>query len=751
MDNVHEMTKCALEYWDQGYAPIPTNIAKQPMVKWQGYQEKPPTREQVIGWNGLFAKGGIGLITGSAYGLVVVDIDPRNGGNESFKSLHLPPTRIIRSGGGGAHYYYRWPKNIPAPSPKGLYPGVDIQGEKKYVIAPPSLHESGKTYEIVNPEEDLAEAPDWIHALVEEKPKLWKTGRDGVSEGLRNDTAASLLGSLFTQHSSQKWESHVWPKVLEWNCKNVPPMSEKELRTVYESVMQYHLADSSKEERGRQTRATDIYEHLNSVIREAFVDDVGTPYVLLPVGQHSEILPIQSSKFKNWALHQYWESTGRAPGKDTLSAAISLFEANIHHSGARRSLATRVAASDGAFWYDLTNQDWAAIKVTPMGWEFASDVPPLFYRFKHQQPQVKPIGGGNLGSLLEFVNIQEANHKLLFMVYLVACFVPDIPHPIPNIHGPQGSAKTTLFRMIKRIVDPSKMEVLSLPTNNTDLVQKLSHHWLAPFDNISDMPQWMSDTFCRAATGDGFSKRELYSNDEDVIYSFRRCVCLNGINVAGCRPDLLDRSILLGLERISPENRKDEQSVWGDFHEKMPHILGAVFDVLVKAMTLRPKMTATNLPRMADFALWGCAIAESLGSTSDAFLEAYRSNIAEQNEVAINEDPIASVVVEFMAGKTFWQGTMTSLLVELSNIAERDKINTSSARIWPNRANALSRFLNGAKVNLAQAGILVENHRGAQRVVQIRKYDASQKQGVPTASLESNLDDVDDVDDQLPF
>ena len=69
------------------------------------------------------------------------------------------------------------------------------------------------------------------------------------------------------------------------------------------------------------------------------------------------------------------------------------------------------------------------------------------------------------------------------------------------------------------------------------------------------IPPWISDQLCRAVTGSGFTKRELYSDDNDIIYNFRRCLGFNGINLAATKADLLDRGIIMALERI-PESKR---------------------------------------------------------------------------------------------------------------------------------------------------------------------------------------------------
>jgi hypothetical protein len=99
----------------------------------------------------LWSSGMAVAIACEASALVVIDVDPRNGGVESFKKLEaicpLPATAAVKTGGGGAHFYYRHPGGKFPPNLAKLgYPGVDIK-TRGYVVAPPSLHASGKRYE----------------------------------------------------------------------------------------------------------------------------------------------------------------------------------------------------------------------------------------------------------------------------------------------------------------------------------------------------------------------------------------------------------------------------------------------------------------------------------------------------------------------------------------------------------------------------------------------------------------------------
>lgn len=234
------------------------------------------------------------------------------------------------------------------------------------------------------------------------------------------------------------------------------------------------------------------------------------------------------------------------------------------------------------------------------------------------------------------------------------------------------------------------METLTFPHDVNELVQKLSHHWAPLFDSATTLPLWLSDALCRAVTGEGFSKRALYTDDEDQIYHFQRCLGLNGINIVATRADLLDRSILIGLERIAPAGRRTEEEMEDAFNEARPYILGGIFDTLVKALQIKPAVQLEHLPRMADFACWGCAIARALGYNEVDFLNAYEGNRRTQNAEMLEGHPVAAAIMGLMVSRPEWQGEPAELLQALDEVAERERINTR-AKGWPGAAHVLTR------------------------------------------------------------
>ncbi|MFH1224904.1 MAG: hypothetical protein V1676_03800 [Candidatus Diapherotrites archaeon] len=381
---------------------------------------------------------------------------------------------------------------------------------------------------------------------------------------------------------------------------------------------------------------------------------------------------------------------------------------------------TRVAECGGKFYYDLCDAEWRVVEISEEGWKITNQPRPIFRRYSHQLAQtVSETETQNLDDFLGMFKIRDTD-KLLIKVWLVCCFIPDIPHPILVLHGGQGSAKSTFFRMCRTLVDPSALAVLSFPSDKMELIQKLAHHYFAPFDNVSSIGSEVSDVLCRACTGEGFSKRKLYSDDEDVVYAYKRCVLLGGINIAATRADLLDRAMLFGFERISKKHRKTEKVLDKQLEAMRPKLLAEIFGIISRAMSIKPDLK--TLPRMADFGTWGEAVARAMGEKLMVFEAAYSANLDKQHIEVVDASPIGQCLLVFISENSEgWQGSASDLLSKLEEIAQKVKIKTND-KYFPKAPHILMRRLNEMKANLEELGIdITSDHDGKERTVLVKK------------------------------
>jgi energy-coupling factor transporter ATP-binding protein EcfA2 len=446
---------------------------------------------------------------------------------------------------------------------------------------------------------------------------------------------------------------------------------------------------------------------------DLFIDQFDEPYASVDVGGHNETQPCGGSRFRRILTKAYYDRNGKMPEPNAVKTAVDMVSSIASISSKKIDLQNRVAEENDEIFIDLTDDLWRAIRVTHNGWCIDERPNPLFKRYSHQMPQVVPISGGDINELFSFIPISDPNEQLLMTAFLVTCFVPNIPHPVLILHGSQGSGKTTMLKMVRRLVDPSLLEVLLMRRREEELAQLMFHNWLCPFDNTSTLRPEISDAFCQAVTGAGFSKRKLYTDQDNVMFWFRRIICLNGINVPATRADLLDRSILLSLERINPQARTPEKEIWERFDSALPKILGGILDLLVLALKELPNVKLKSHSRMADFCDWGAAICIGLGKDPAEFQRAYAENSAKQNFEALQGSPIAIVLIKLMGMRNdSWQGSPSELLIELNAVALEMNMDIEKNRDWPNTSVWLTRRINEVKPNLMDIGIIVAEGRG---------------------------------------
>ncbi|MCH6583198.1 MAG: hypothetical protein IH808_09300, partial [Proteobacteria bacterium] len=136
------------------------------------------------------------------------------------------------------------------------------------------------------------------------------------------------------------------------------------------------------------------------------------------------------------------------------------------------------------------------------------------------------------------------------------------PYPVIVLSGEQGSAKSTFSAILRALLDPNSAPLRALPRNDRELFITATNGHVLMFDNVSGLPVWISDTFCRLATGGGFAVRQLYTDQDEVLFDAARPVVLNGIEDFVTRPDLADRFGQLPADH-------------GDGQRMLPQVFGA--------------------------------------------------------------------------------------------------------------------------------------------------------------------------------
>ena len=315
---------------------------------------------------------------------------------------------------------------------------------------------------------------------------------------------------------------------------------------------------------------------------EVCLDSEQDPIIIFP-DKPLIAFPVKSKEYRRWLSGMYYAISGKGFTNDTFSVVVSILEGKAHYESSTITLYNRVAKVDNVIYYDLGN-DKTVVRISSEGWIETTECPVKFKRFKHQLQQVIPQKGGNLSDILKYINILDEKEQLLFLTYLIVVFIPNIPRAILVHVGDQGSAKSTGMRVARSLIDPSSAELLIPPSDIAELALAANHHYCLYLDNLSSLSEQLSDVLCRLVTGVGFTKRKLYTDAEDIIFTQIVAVGITGITNVATKPDLLDRTLILRFQRISDEKREDEEDFWLRFKSDKPLILGAIFTALSKTL-----------------------------------------------------------------------------------------------------------------------------------------------------------------------
>jgi len=245
MPQQNEFLEAALKYVRLGWNVIPLQPRdKKPLLpSWREWQTKKVTEDMVKTWWQKHSDANVGILTGAISGIVVLDVDGE-AGRQSLAQIAkgLPPTPISNTGK-GSHYIYKHP-GFEVRNFAGKLPGLDFRGDGGYIVAPPSIHPSGRQYEwVISPEDvELAPVPGWLLALLGQKKKGNGEGIDplkvlaGVPEGERDETLFRYACRLRAKGMTKE-EALALVLQAARNC--TPPFPEDEAKRKVESAWRY--------------------------------------------------------------------------------------------------------------------------------------------------------------------------------------------------------------------------------------------------------------------------------------------------------------------------------------------------------------------------------------------------------------------------------------------------------------------------------------------------------------------------------
>src|SRR5215217_3707779 len=451
-----------------------------------------------------------------------------------------------------------------------------------------------------------------------------------------------------------------------------------------------HRGDGGKsmQEKLAEQEGSSITERLITVAEEGaalFRTPEQVPHAVCQKPDHQEILLVESREFRVWLRGEYrrkererleeiaraerermLEVVGALAPKDLTDApltvkrppiippasfatAIEEIKATAMLEGPVEEVHLRVAGSDGKVYVDLCNAKWEAVEVSKEGWKVipSAELPVKFVRSNAMKELPHPASGGSVEELRQMLTLPEESSEeswSLIMAWVMQALTPcEGDYPILVLLGGHGTAKSTHTEMLRELVDPAVVEHEHERTYHEvrQVYIDVTTSRLLALDNVSQLPDWLSDVLCRVSSGGGFKTRTLFTNRDQEIFKGKRPIIMNGISEVVKNSDILDRSLLVDLPPIPGNRRKYDKLLWAEFNERRPRILGALFDAMSAGLTNEEDVVLEDehKSRLIDFDRWAVATEEALDIEPGTYVKARKFSRESASETASKPRP----------------------------------------------------------------------------------------------------------------
>lgn len=488
--------------------------------------------------------------------------------------------------------------------------------------------------------------------------------------------------------------SDAWtdPDASAWELERDPEPAAKDAEDDQD-------AEDDDSGEGRRPSMSTVLAQVIQERAELVHDEDGCSYAAILEGSVRRTIPVRSTEMRRLISRLAHVVLGRAPSSSVISDVITVVDGIAAFDGPLVKVALRVGEHEGRLYIDLGDDQWRAIEVSVDGWRIVSQ-PPIYMRRGAATRQLPmPVHGGSIEDLRKLVHVTSDDDLTLVAAHALGSLAARGPYFVLMFVGGAGSAKTSAGRAVRALTDPSKLPLRSAPTKIDDLMVSARWSAVVAFDNLSTIPEWLSDGLCCLATGGGLGKRVLYSDGEEVVIDVQRPVILTAIpDCAAGRGDLVDRMIRIELSPPSP--RLKERELRKRWEQYAPSVMGSICDALVMALRDHDSIDTGDI-RMADAAAWMAAGSRAWGWDPDRVLLALTEQRDTARDVSVDSNPVALAIVRLMEsrdGET-WTGTASDLMMVL-----QPPINDPH---WPRTPRVMSDKVKRAAPDLLSRGIRV--------------------------------------------
>lgn len=617
---------------------------------------------------------------------IVIDIDPRNGGNESFEKLkqYFPQTFKVATGGGGFHYYYKLPQGFKGSLGKCLkgYEGIDVKTHTGCLMAPGSTHPNGNKYRI---------AGDSIDEIAEVHPKLLKLAEkeQGISirniasvvsnvvlsKGHRNNGLAASAGSLFRKGLDFKSVLTLTLQKNKDECK--PPLSYKEVFNIVKSVSRYDNYNQSQNKKQVEKAEMTISEKVEEVmITPKIKSDIKCrmicDLIIRYINENGKFYKSNSSfyVFDNMTKKLIWLDKGNHnlkrllytcginPASEIFKQIVEALCAYCDINGVETEIykyahydykVNAVYLKNGDNILRITADDVTLCDNGTDKIMFTDEI--LVDPFEYQKDVTEDYLGKYLFDLPNYSSttyLTKEDLKTIALIYFHSLFMPDFlrTKPIISTVGTKGSGKTSLLRMMIKAAYGKEYDVTSMTNNLADLDTIIAKRHFIVIDNLDTYRESVNDKLASYATGVVNEKRKLYSNGEVYREKVEAFVGISTRNPVFRRDDVAQRVLVIYLDSLTSFCTED--AIIDPLLQHRGEVLSQVIknlQVILKRIKNEPVAYYKSAFRMADFAHFAALF---LGSREKA--EELLHNVRKtQKAIATEGDILFTFLTKFVA------------------------------------------------------------------------------------------------------
>ena len=473
-----------------------------------------------------------------------------------------------------------------------------------------------------------------------------------------------------------------------------------------------------------------LYHNLHTLIKKGEIktvkDTSGILYGLLKSKQGIfKAYPLYANEFKVAFKKVYLRHFDELLSTQAVMYICEMLEVLAMDNAETVETCKRIYNNGEQYAYELNAEDGTVIWIEDGEISIEQVEGILFKHSANYANQVLPDFSVEHTKLLSYIEKHfhlksDKEIKLLALFLVTSLWGLEINHPMLVLTGEKGSSKSTTLRKIEKLIDPKSSDLGGISKGTDGLELKLTNSYFVSLDNLSYLNRRISDTLAVAITGGSVSKRALYKNTDEIVFDIKAVVAINGVSLVARESDLLDRSLIITLKRLSSKEIITEEELWQEFEKDRPAILGCCFQILAIALNDSEPIETDEKIRMADFHVACIKVGRALGIPEDEVTDILWTNQKSINKHTLDEDPVALCVMELMSKRSLYTKSMSDLLCELQYIAIQ---NGMPVRILPKTPNHLRMRLDKVQSNLkSECGITYTvKNVGAFKQIRIQK------------------------------